>query len=339
MASWQFHLAFVELLARHRTPLLTDFFTAMSAMGSEVFYFLLIVLLYVAWDKRLAVRLSFLVLVTSASNTLLKNLIHNPRPFVSDGSYRERWAVSQAQAAQLAAEYSTPSGHAMGAGCFYSYLYASIPRPWVRIAAVLLILLIGFSRPYLGVHYGEDILLGWVLGLGIALIAVQSTSAMQEFWVRRSFVLQVSLAVAGSLVLFAASAAQNGWRMSGQLQGVVAYAGFFTGVVIGCPLERRWVGFDASRGSVAEKAMRFLIANGLISFVLIAMRQGIEITGASDSVLRLAMIYLGYAAAAIAGIFGAPWVFMRMKLAETEAAESVMRDSQEQAGGSEAGGS
>jgi len=52
-----------------------------------------------------------------------------------------------------------------------------------------------------------------------------------------------------------------------------------------------------------------------------------------------AMIYLGYAAAAIAGIFGAPWVFMRMKLAETEAAESVMRDSQEQAGGSEAGGS
>src|SRR5579871_6541806 len=161
MSSLHFNLGFVEALARHRTPLLTDIFLGASGIGSSDFYVLLIVLAYVAWDKRLAVRLSYLVLLTMACNDWLKNIIRNPRPFAADGTYRQHWAVSSAQATSLATEYSTPSGHAMGAGSFYSYLFLAIRRRPVRIAAVLLILVIGFSRPYLGVHYGEDILLGW----------------------------------------------------------------------------------------------------------------------------------------------------------------------------------
>jgi membrane-associated phospholipid phosphatase len=322
MGSFEFRLEFVEALARHRTPLLTDFFAAMSDIGGEGFYLLLVLLFYVAWDKRLAVRLSFIVMITMACNALLKVLIHNPRPFVLDGTYRQRWAVSPDEAASLAGEYATPSGHAMSAGGFYTYLYASVRNVWVRVAAVLLILLIGFSRPYLGVHYVEDMLLGWSLGLGIALVAVRYKKAMQNIWARRSFPVQIGIAVAGSVAILAVSAALNGWQSGGQTHGLAAFGGFFTGTVIAAGLEQRIVRFDAGRGSLTEKCARFLVVIGLIAAVIVPGKAFVSFLVLGDSILRLSMVFVGYAAASVTGMFVAPLLFTRLKLAVTEAADS-----------------
>lgn len=68
--------------------------------------------------------------------------------------------------------YSFPSGHAMGSFIFYgflAYLVSTSPIPrWAKLSLsfVLLsiILLIGFSRVYLGVHYLTDILAGYTAG-------------------------------------------------------------------------------------------------------------------------------------------------------------------------------
>jgi membrane-associated phospholipid phosphatase len=62
-------------------------------------------------------------------------------------------------------EFSTPSGHATAAAAFYTYLYGKVCSRAVRIVAVAAILIIGISRPYLGVHYFEDVFLGWALGV------------------------------------------------------------------------------------------------------------------------------------------------------------------------------
>ena len=71
------------------------------------------------------------------------------------------------------ASYSFPSGHALGSLCFYGVAAFMIVRHsdsrWVRIAvssaAAVLILAIGFSRVYLGVHYPSDVLGGYFVGV------------------------------------------------------------------------------------------------------------------------------------------------------------------------------
>jgi undecaprenyl-diphosphatase len=73
----------------------------------------------------------------------------------------------------LPGSYSFPSGHALFAFCFFTAAAALLaPRleppalKWlVRIVALALVLAIGFSRIYLGVHYPSDVLAGYAVGL------------------------------------------------------------------------------------------------------------------------------------------------------------------------------
>jgi undecaprenyl-diphosphatase len=98
--------------------------------------------------------------------TLLKATFRRVRPELFDSGY-------------TASFFSFPSGHATVAVGFYgmltvilAYHSKGIVRWLVVALGVLLVLLIGFSRLYLGVHYPTDILAGylasplWLLSVG-----------------------------------------------------------------------------------------------------------------------------------------------------------------------------
>lgn len=65
--------------------------------------------------------------------------------------------------------YSFPSGHAMGSMTLAAVaILLAWPTRWrcaIAVPAVVLALLVGFSRIYLGVHYPSDILAGWAAAL------------------------------------------------------------------------------------------------------------------------------------------------------------------------------
>jgi undecaprenyl-diphosphatase len=99
-----------------------------------------------------------------ALNDLLKLAFARPRPdFVT---YAARLFSS-----------SFPSGHAtvsaiayLTIGALLARLHASVTiRVYIISIAVLLILLIGMSRVYLGVHYPSDVLAGWCIGTAWAM--------------------------------------------------------------------------------------------------------------------------------------------------------------------------
>ena len=106
------------------------------------------------------------VILADLSSEVLKQVYGRPRPdLVPHGSY-----VYSA---------SFPSGHStMAAATFLTLatVIASLePRRATKalayVLAVALMVLIGFSRVYLGVHWPSDVLAGWSLGTGWALVA------------------------------------------------------------------------------------------------------------------------------------------------------------------------
>jgi undecaprenyl-diphosphatase len=117
-------------------------------------------------------RLVFFVLVTSAAssvlNLLIKLAVHRARP-------------NLAHPIVTVSGNSFPSGHAQAAIVGYGILLVvflpAIPRrrrPLAVIAAAIVVLLIGFSRIALGVHYLSDVVSGYLVGSLwlIALVAI-----------------------------------------------------------------------------------------------------------------------------------------------------------------------
>ncbi len=113
--------------------------------------------------SRLYHTAGFLVAAAAGGNLvslLLKSFFDRPRPDVVP-------ALAYVQTA------SFPSGHAQLSAVIYLtigvILARTMPRPvqqiYVISIAILLTLLIGASRVYLGVHYPTDVLAGWLAGL------------------------------------------------------------------------------------------------------------------------------------------------------------------------------
>jgi undecaprenyl-diphosphatase len=126
-----------------------------------------------------------LLLITAATevviNGLLKVLFGRPRPHIFT------WG-------QHVVTSSFPSGHSMTAAAVYgtvAYLAARLQRRRVSrvltlLAAGVVILLIGASRMYLGVHYPSDVAGGFAMGLAWAAFCMAALEAMQRLVARRA---------------------------------------------------------------------------------------------------------------------------------------------------------
>lgn len=128
-------------------------------------------------------KLSAALLVVASSGGMvltmvLKSVFQRARPELLDSGY-------------TASFYSFPSGHATVAVGFYGMLtlllalrFRGLSRWSIAAAGTLLVLLIGFSRLYLGVHYPTDVLAGY-LATPLWLIAVAGVYALWRVVGRR----------------------------------------------------------------------------------------------------------------------------------------------------------
>lgn len=125
------------------------------------------------WQGAVVLLLS--VLVTQAVVDLAKGLVSRPRPSgqgpVADPS-----------------SFSFPSGHSATAVALYLTLalvavhaLRGPARVLAAVAGLALVVVIGASRVYLGVHYPTDVLAGWLTGAGVVLSCWALVS-----WLRRA---------------------------------------------------------------------------------------------------------------------------------------------------------
>lgn len=157
----QFDVLVSEYIYQVRDPLLTGMMKFVTDFGADYLLvnFLALVSFFL-WKKRKREALSFTIILATGLllNLLLKELIQRPRPMMSP-------LVAMSS-------YSFPSGHTMNSTIFYltmAFYYYHLTRRkrgslFIMIGALGVILLIGFSRVYLGVHYPSDVLAGYVVG-------------------------------------------------------------------------------------------------------------------------------------------------------------------------------
>jgi membrane-associated phospholipid phosphatase len=204
----------------------------------------------------------------------------------------------------------------MAGSAFYAFLFASVKNREVRAACILLILLTGLSRPYLGVHYLEDVLVGWVLGAAIALLSIRYARGIAHLWSRFSHPQQIAIVAASSLVLWITTCLLSDSDVGDQRLAFVGYTGLLMGVVVAFPLEEKTTDFDPRSSAVWRRILRYILCVGLVVGTLMVLDAAFAALSTDYSALGYLLRYVRYALAGIAGILLGPALFVRLGWAE-----------------------
>jgi len=285
----------------------------MSYLGSAAFYVPLLLALFWCVAPRQAARAAVVLLFGAVLNALLKLVFHAPRPYWTDPSVKGRQSLTS---------FGMPSGHAQNSIAGWGFFAAQTRRWYLWAGAVAVILLIGVSRVYLGVHSTGQVLAGWGVGLAVLVAALGLEPIAVPWWRRQHLAVQLALSLAVSLLMLAASwgAARplrdwrwpQAWAEAVRAAGGVAEpvtltdsaqaSGALCGLLMGLSLVA-WRGWFEPGGRAWQRLARLPV--GLAGAAVIAFFEG---AGLVQAFAVQALLVLWVTA-------GAPEVFVRLRLA------------------------
>lgn len=254
-------------LEKVRTPFLDRIMSFITRFGEE--YVFLAVALIVFWcvDKIEGYYIMCSGFLSTVLGQFLKITCRIPRPFVRDPKFT---IVESARSA--ATGYSFPSGHTLSSVSTFGCIARSKCHRYLRYVLIALMVLVPFSRMYLGVHTPWDVLAGVVISLAFVFLLYPLFEKSRE----NSKVLQrvvfamliVVLAVAAYVSFYPfpkdtdsvllVSAAENTYKLLG--------ANF--GLLLAVYLDRRYLNFSTEApllGQILKVTLGILLTLSLQS--------------------------------------------------------------------------
>lgn len=161
--------------------LISDFATPIAKFitnfgGVLVLVVTTIILLISIKNKKIGLSIFVNLCIITGLNVLLKQIVQRPRPT----EYR---IITETG-------YSFPSGHSMISMAFYGFLiyliYQYVKNKYLKIGLIvflsILIISIGISRIYLGVHYTSDVIAGFCIAISYLVLYISSVNN----WIKAS---------------------------------------------------------------------------------------------------------------------------------------------------------
>ena len=141
------------------SPLMTQFFQVITLFGDPMLWFMVAAFIYWQGKETRGIFIINLMLLAGLFVGLIKPLVGRARPpgehlTLFDDTY---------------SNYSFPSGHSTVAAAIFGYANC-LWKTGLPIILFILMILVGVSRIYLGVHFPSDVVAGWVLGFILGYI-------------------------------------------------------------------------------------------------------------------------------------------------------------------------
>ncbi len=243
-----------------------------SFFGREEFYLLLMPILYWCVDAAVGLRVGVMLLLAQFTNSFLKLALHGTRPY---------WFDTRVRALSTETSFGIPSGHSESAAGIWGLMAVLARKGWITAGCLAVIVLVGLSRIYLGVHFLTDVLSGWLIGGLLVLAFIRWEPAVTRWLKTLPLGALVGLAALTSLGTILVSllplaiwpnytvpaiweqnalAAAPGVKIDPlSIEGVFTIGGTWFGLLAGAAyLYHRWGGFDAG-GTGKQRLLRYLI--------------------------------------------------------------------------------
>ena len=169
-----------DRLSEWVTPFTTSFLQGITFLGSHTFLIpanllLAFYFLFIKKHRWYSIKVPVVALGGLLLMTLLKQFFNRPRPLVP--------------LLEPVRGLSFPSGHALMSVSFYGLLiylvWENVKEPirkWLLISSlVILIILIGFSRIYLRLHYFSDVIAGFSIGVIWLSVSIWTIRRIEQY--------------------------------------------------------------------------------------------------------------------------------------------------------------
>jgi membrane-associated phospholipid phosphatase len=257
----------IKFIQQFSNPLLDTFFQMITMIGEDTFFILVTAVIYWCIDKELGYKLGFVTLTSACVNFGIKEFLKVPRPIGEPGIRSLRL--------HTAAGYSFPSGHTQNTTTLWTFFMLYFKRSWLYIASISIILLVGISRLYLGVHTPADVAGGMLIGAVWVLFWGYLYEKAQRHKDKRLLILAVVIATIGLLVF----KETNYYKVVGAL----------TGLLLGYLIEPRFINFN-ERTSLTAQVLKVSFGMGTLYILRLVMKSTLPEHLITDHLGHLVML-------------------------------------------------
>lgn len=256
-------MTFLYFLESIRNPVFDFIFSAITHIGEETVFLVLAIFFFWCVGKREGYYILVVGLVGTVINQMLKLIFAIPRPWVKDPSF-----TVVDSAVEEATGYSFPSGHTQNVtGTFGSIGRYSKCTP-VRILTVSVILLVAFSRMYLGVHTPLDVGVSLVIGAALTFLLYPVFKNEERFEKFMPIVIGASLLLTAAFMLyfpmFSASADHDAINLASGMKNAYTLTGCTVGLAIVYFVDSIFIKFDTGAAWYAQLIKLVLGLGGVL---------------------------------------------------------------------------
>jgi membrane-associated phospholipid phosphatase len=300
-----------------------------TVAGSSALLLVITAIIYWCVDTKWGLRLAVTMALTVAINEILKVAIHDPRPYWYDP--RVQLLTSPH------GSFGIPSGHSATALAGWGLLAVFLATGWGWLIAAALVLLVGLSRVYLGVHFPSDVLAGWAVGALIAVLVLRLEGSVLARTRRTPEVTQIAIVLAVTLLLATLSVFVNqsviaSWQLPNEwienaarqapnhtleplsVKNIVASTGILSGLLVGAIVLNARGGFDV-RGSRGQLLRRFIVGILGVLILWLGLDELFGLVPGGEGLLAHLLHYLRHTLLGMWVTALAPAIFIRAGLA------------------------
>lgn len=239
-----------------------------------VLFILIPMMVYFCFDKKKGRFVFISLAVTSVLNVFIKNIFCVYRPWI-----RSELIKPTETAIKGAGGYSFPSSHTTGASASLgSVAFVYRKKKLIMIPCICLVLLVAFSRNYLGVHTPQDVLAALLESAGMILLINTVLNRNESSGKDNRIFYLATVAVTLLAMIFMClknypvdydAAGNILMEPSDAVASFTSKAGLLTGIIMALMLEEKYIDFDTDDLKWSRRIMRTVI--GAVMFFIASM--------------------------------------------------------------------
>lgn len=281
-------MGLLYLLERIRMPILNEFMLTVTTLGEETAFLVLALIVFWCVDKRKGYYLMAIGFIGTIVNQFLKLLFRVPRPWVMD----PKFSILE-EAREAASGYSFPSGHTQMAVGTFGGLAVLAEKRWIKVICAFFMILVPFSRMYLGVHTPQDVLVSAAIALALVWMLRKPVLVCgdQAMGLLISGVILLSLGLLAFVELYPFPADVDIHNLLSGQKNAYTMIGSLSGVAVVYVAERKYVNFN-EKSLWWGQILKVIFGLGLVLLVKEGLRTPLEVLFSGHIAARAVRYFL-----------------------------------------------